>query len=112
MIIPLNGDDLGVYRNENHTVVEWTDLVHRVVFSATRHGNAMSCHFASGKNGIRYIKQAINEFVEFIFNACKWCEIVVAITEKKGVINTIKQCGFFLCASADNGLHLYARGRT
>ena len=52
---------LGLFMNENHVAVERIGKG-RILFSMTQHGKALSCHFASDKEGLREIKQAIEEF--------------------------------------------------
>ena len=83
MIIPLAGDDFGVYRDDRHSVFEWTDGVHRVVFSATQYQAAISCHFASDKRSLRKVRQACVEWIKWVFNTFDWCIFIIAAVSKK-----------------------------
>ena len=53
---PYAGDLMGLTTNENHLVFRWNRDDCKVLFSASRRGNAASCHFASDKRGLRHIK--------------------------------------------------------
>lgn len=84
---------LGIAHNENYLCVEWEGLV---VFSYARRGNAIMAHFASGKDGLRFIKPAINDFVEWVFNEYEWCRMILANIDKtnQSVVRLVKKCGF------------------
>ena len=89
-----SGDLMGLATNENHLNFRWSEPGCKVLFSVARQGNGASCHFASDKAGMKKIKQAINEFCEFVFFIFPWCEMVIAKTEIKKVKSIIKKCGF------------------
>jgi len=110
VIIPLQGDDLGVVKTKKHVLMQWTDGIHRVVCSATRHGDALSCHFAASKDSLRYIKQAINEFTPWAFNVCPWCKMIIANIKRQSVKRVVEKCGFELFAYFDEN-SLYFKGR-
>jgi len=100
--------DRGVIRDENYKVVEWKGLV---VFSYAQRGNAIMAHFAAGKDGLRSIKQAINDFVEWAFNEHEWCTMILAVIERSSVERVVKKCGFKrLNAHEDH--KIYVRHRT
>lgn len=111
MIIPLSGDDLGITSTENHILLEWRNRGKRVVFSATRHGNAMSCHFSSEKGSIRYLRIAIEEFISFVFDACDWCEMIVANMKQRSIRKLVEKCGFKMLDHLENGTFYYVRER-
>lgn len=95
MICPFDGDDLGVARNENYVLVEWRGRG-RVVFSFSKKGDAITAHFAAGKESLRYVKQAINDMREWLFNQFKWCKMILVDIDKgrNGVIRLMEKCGF------------------
>lgn len=100
MIYELAGDDLGVFTNDAHRVVEWRGGG-RVVFSYSYVGDAMSCHFASGKEGLRYVKPAINEFIQWLFLNYD-CTMILANVGVDSVKRLLPKVGFKLLAKTDN----------
>ena len=104
---PYSGDLMGLYVDENHLVFRWHGPG-KILFSVSRRGNAASCHFASNKNGLRYIKKAVDEFVRFVFWAFKWVTMVLAQVKKPSVGRLIEKVGFVPVANADD-FTVYAR---
>lgn len=104
---PYSGDLMGLCTNENHLVFRWHGPG-KILFSVSRRGNAASCHFASNKNGLRYIKKAVDEFVEFVFWLFDWCTMVVAQVTKDSVGRLIEKVGFMPVTSTDE-IKVYAR---
>jgi len=88
--IPYDGDMWGLTHNKNYHVFKWLDG--DVLFSVARLGNGATCHFAA--KDLRCIKEAINEFVEFVFYLFDWCTMVLAIIEKPSVKRIVLKCGF------------------
>ena len=109
MITSLDGPDYGIARNENHVVVEWTDGDKKVVFSFTRHGKAISAHFACPKTSLRQVKPAIVEFSNWVQKACPWMEYLVAQVRKPSVKRIMPKCGFDLLAIVPEGDVFYRR---
>ncbi len=110
MILPFSGDSMGVASSENHVMVELLIDGSRIVVSSTRHGNAMSCHFAAEKKALRHMKNAIEEFIQFVFKECQWCEMILANIKKTSVKKLVEKCGFFpVCEINDNTLYVRAR---
>ncbi len=110
MIHELRGSDLGVYRNGNYWLNEWSDSG-RVVFSATQQGQSLNCHFAANKKALRHVKTAIKDYVEWLFNVCEWCKMVIAVIEKPSVERIVKKCGFVKFGETVKGKKLYMRVR-
>ena len=92
--IPYSGDLIGLPTSKNHLNFRWCEPGCKVLFSVTRHGSGASCHFASDKTGVVKIRQAINEFVEFVFNSFDWCEMILALIKYKKVKRWVRECGF------------------
>ncbi len=88
-----SGDLLGLATDGNHVNIEWRGGG-RVIFSMERRGNGLSCHFASDRNGLRHIKQAINEFCDWAFSSFEWCKMIFAVIEKPSVERLVLKCGF------------------
>lgn len=101
------GDDLmGLCANQNHLVFEWrppSGSVGRILFSVARKGAAAVCHFASDKLGLRYVKAAADEFVQFVFWLFPWCKMVLACVNKASVARLIQKIGFLWVADDDHG---------
>lgn len=90
---PYVGDLMGLPVDENHLVFRWNGPG-KILFSVSRRGNAASCHFASNKNGLRYIKKTVDEFVLFVFWLFDWCTMVLAQVKKASVGRLIEKVGF------------------
>lgn len=108
MIRPLSGSDCGVARLDVCEVLEWSDETHRVVFSFARLGGGMNTHFACEPDSIRFVKQAIDEFCEWLFWAYQWCEMVFALTGKPSIGRLIQKCKFHFLRSTEN-YEIYVR---
>ena len=106
---PYSGDLMGLTANENHLVFRWHGPG-KILFSVSRRGNAASCHFASNKKGLRYIKKAVDEFVQFVFWLFDWCTMVIAQTRKDSVARLIQKVGFMPVTQIDD-ITVYARVR-
>ena len=95
--------------SKDHLNFKWLGKGH-ILFSVARQGNAASCHFASDKKGLRHIKQAINEWCDFIRDLFDWCKMIIAkvYNSKSGVINILKKCNFLKVWGNDT-LSVYMR---
>lgn len=100
------GDLLGLPTNENHINVEWEER--RVLFSMTRRGDALSCHFTSDKDGLRHIKSAIHDFCNWAFSIFKWCKMIIALIKKPSVARLVSKCGFSHIGNNDSAA-IYVR---
>lgn len=94
MICKLCGPDLGVAKIPEAMLVEWREGSGRVVFSYARQGNALSAHFACGKESLRMVKDAINDWCEWALWAYPWAEMIFAVIGIKSVERIVKKCGF------------------
>lgn len=113
MIVPLQGDDLGIYKDENYYVLEWRDWEgHRVVFSATRYGDAILCHFAPAKDSLRVAKIACLDFIDWVFSACEWCKMLLSAVDKPSIMRFVGDLGFVDIARDENGKHVFMRERS
>lgn len=112
MILPLIGDDLGITRDDSHYVLEWRDLDgHRVVFSASRIGDAIYCHFAPEKNSLRVVKIACLDFMDWVFDVCEWCKMLITAASKPSVIRLVDKIGFIPIAESADGKTVFMRER-
>lgn len=99
---------MGLPITEDHLVFRWVHDDCKVLFSVTRMGGAVSCHFASDRAGLRHIKKAIDEWCKFVFEALNWCTMVIAQVVKPSVARLVEKCGFSLAGEAD-GIQIYVR---
>lgn len=93
------GDLLGLTFDENHLIVEWCHNG-RVLFSFERRGDALFCHFASDKIGLRFIKAAIDDFALLVREQFPWCKMLIAIVKRPSVARLIRKTGFTQIARA------------
>ena len=89
-----NGDLIGLPTSGDHLIFKWNEPGCKILFSAAKQGNGMSCHFASDKRGLRKIKSAISAFVEFIFKKYPWCEMIFAKVTLPSVGRILPKLGF------------------
>lgn len=108
--VPYSGDLMGLAANENHVVFRWNVDFCTILLSMTRQGLSANCHFASNKTGLRYIKEAVDRFVWFVFSECEWCRMVVANVNRPSVGRMIERLRFFPIAKADGAI-IYVRPR-
>ncbi len=104
MFTPAKGDCLGLTCNDKHLKYQWVRDDCEVYFSVARLGNAASCHFSSDKPGLRNIKQAIDEFVGYVFSIFDWCTMVLANVKKPSVARIVEKCGFVKIAKHSDGI--------
>lgn len=102
-----SSDLMGLAHDENHIITEWIGPG-RIVFSMSRMGDSLSCHFASDKHGLRYIKEAIEDFVRMVMERFQWCKMLVAAVNKSSVERLIVKCGFVYECNF-NGATIYKR---
>ena len=105
------GDLIGLATDDRHLVYRWLEPDCKILFSVARLGDGCSCHFASDKAGLRRIKQAIDEFCEFLFRKFEWCTMVLAKVNIDSVGRLIKKCGFEEVLSS-NGHTAYQRSKS
>lgn len=110
MIRCLTGSDLGVPQIPECFVVEWAEDGKRVVFSFARQGNGITIHLAAGKDALRHLEAALNDFCEWTFWAYSWCEMIFGMIERKSLGRLAKKCGFSYLTNM-NELEIYVRSR-
>ena len=91
---PYAGDLMGLASDENYLVFRWRNKDCKILFSVSRRGDAASCHFASDKAGLRLVKQAIDEFTQFVFFLFDWCTMVLAFVGVDSVGRILKKCSY------------------
>ena len=99
---PYHGYLMGLPTNENHLVFRWKGPG-KVLFSVAQKGEAVSCHFASDKKGLRHLKQACDEFVKFVFFLFDWCKMVLAHVARDSIGRLIMKIGFIPLGDSDQG---------
>ncbi len=93
--IPYNGPDADrLPTSAGHLQFKWTSPVGSVVFSCTKQGKGMSCHYTADKEGNRFIHEAIDEFCEFVFTVFPWCDMIIAKIKRPRVVRVVRECGF------------------
>ena len=99
---PYEGYLMGLPTNKNHMVFRWKGPG-KVLFSVCQKGNAASCHFASNKEGLRHLKKACDDFVNFCFFLFPWCKMVMAHVGKESIGRLIMKIGFIPLGDSDQG---------
>ena len=99
-----NGDMMGMYSNDNHLNFKWDGA--NILFSMCRQGNAVMCNFASDKKSLRKLREAIDEFIDFMFKSFDWCEMILAEIKLRSVRKLVEKLGFkFLDYFDDDNPH-------
>lgn len=84
----------GLYATDNHILLEWSDGERQVYFSAAQQGQAMTVHIAAkGKNKLA-LREAVEDFIDYIFTNYTWCDVVIGAITKPSVVNLANKCGF------------------
>lgn len=99
---PYSGFLMGLPTDGNHLVFRWLGPG-KVLFSVTQKGKAAGCHFASDKKGLRYLKQACDDFVKFCFFLFDWCKMILAHVSKDSIGRLIMKIGFVPLGNSDQG---------
>ena len=81
-----------------------------MVFSFCKQGEAITAHFAAGKDSLRRVKEAIDDFVEWSLWAYPWAKMVLAVIGIKSVERIVKKVGFVYVSEAE-GYQVYMRVR-
>jgi hypothetical protein len=92
--VPHMGKLRGLPTNDHHLNYRWDTDEAEVLFSVTRLGNSVSCHFASDLQGLYRIRKAIDEFADFIFSTCPWCRMILLKITSDKIERLIRRCGF------------------
>ena len=95
---PYNGDLMGIYNNEKYLVFRWDDPDCKILFSMCKQGRAANCNFASDKRGLRRLRVAVKEFLDFVFTNFKWCDMILAETKLNSVKKFQEKLGFKIFA--------------
>mgnify|MGYP001826481209 CR=1 FL=1 len=99
MVVPLQGDDLGVCKTSNYRLVQCCDG--HVVFSYTWHGKAIMMHMAADKQGLRHFRRALEYFCNWVFNHYK-PKMILGGIERDSVARVAEKCGFIHIANSDD----------
>jgi hypothetical protein len=108
MIRALTGPDMGVAKLPTCLLVEWVEGDQRVVFSFARQGQGISAHFAAGRESLRAVKPAIEDFLEWVFATYAWCRCVFCMTKRPSIERIVTRLGFLYLTDAE-GLKIYVR---
>lgn len=106
---PYQGFLMGLPTDQNHFVFRWKGPG-KILFSLTQKGDAVGCHFASDKKGLRHLKNACDEFVKFVFFLFKWCKMVIAHVSRCSIGRLIMKIGFIRLGESNQGT-VYVRER-
>jgi len=102
--IPYYGPIYSLKTNENYLNFRWLFKNTLILFSVTQQGNGAICHLYSDKRGLRYLKQAVLDWNEYVFDYYNWCKMIIAIIEKPSIERLVKYCGFKKIITINNKL--------
>ena len=71
----------------------------------------MSCHLASDRSGVKLLKQAVNEFADFLFDEFPWCKMIFAKPNKSSLERLLLKTGFKKVYTFDD-CEVYARSKS
>ncbi|QZA71255.1 hypothetical protein AH02_10 [Pseudomonas phage AH02] len=98
-----------LYWMPGYVIWKWSEA--DVFVSLIRDESALFCHFAASGEGVRRLKQAINEFCCKVFDDFPWCFAVMACITLESVVRLVRKCNFSHVIDHDY-LKVYARYRT
>ncbi len=101
-------DQLDLAKDDDYLVVRWRKA--RVFFSFCQRGNSICAHFSAGPEAIRRLRESIEDFIYWAFDAMPWCMMVLAFVKRRSVAKLIQSAGFWHVTDHD-GLQVYARAR-
>lgn len=93
---------------DDHEVFKWSTAP--VFCSCCRKGDGISAHFSADREGIRLLKDAINEFCGWAFDVLPWCKMIFACIVRPSVERLVVKCGFSFLDVIDN-IRVYVRYR-
>jgi len=96
-----NGDLMGLPTGENYLVYRWDNPDCKILFSICRQGNGITGHLASDKRGLRKLKTAMKEMIDFVFTNFKWCEMIFAKAKTRSLKKLDEKVGFVLLGKAN-----------
>ena len=87
-------DLMGVPFDNNHLAIGWKKKG-CVVFSF-RHlsGGSLDCHFSANKEALRHIREAINDFIEWVRTTYPECYRIVAAINRNSVSKIVESINF------------------
>lgn len=94
--------------DDRHEVFRWDKA--SVFCSCCQKGEAISAHFSVDREGIRLLKQAIDEFCHWAFAVLPWCKMIFACIVRPSVERLVVKCGFSFLDVIDN-IRVYVRYR-
>jgi len=83
--IPYTGETGDLTTNENHLVFKWIEPNTEILFSVTKKQDAAQCHLLCSK-GVKRLKEACREFVDFVFYLFDWCKMILIASNKNSSI--------------------------
>jgi hypothetical protein len=98
---PYYGDTGDLVSDNNYLVFRFPDDGCQILFSVSRIGDAATCHLSSDKAGLKKLRGAINEFVEFVFYLFYWCKMVICVLSRASVERVLSKVGFSKIFSID-----------
>jgi hypothetical protein len=98
----------GIYADENYRVYKWDRPDCAVYFSSTQKGEAIYCHLASDRAGLRHLKTAIADYERFLFDQFPWCRMIIVTISRPSIMRLVDKCGFKFAGTIGTG-RLYVR---
>lgn len=87
-------DTGGVPKNKHYRVIRWKGPG-AIYFSYAQKGEAMTVHFASDAAGLRYLRAAFKDVIEWLFHHYSGCFMLFAIInpERGSIVRLVSKCG-------------------
>ena len=93
--IPYTGETGDLTTNENHLVFKWIEPSTEILFSVTKKQDAAQCHLLCSK-GVKRLKEACREFVDFVFYLFDWCKMILIASNKNSINRLLEKLDFDL----------------
>jgi len=90
---------MGIPHTDRSAFYSWKG---KVFFSATMRGDTLDCHVAAKGRNKLLLREAINQFCQYMFLTYSQCNKIAACVKMKSVRNLCLKCGFVKIADIND----------
>lgn len=87
--------------DENYALFRWDES--SILFSVTQQGRGLKCHIESGRQDLRKLGEAIEEFIQYLEKKYPWAKMIIATPEKLSIQRLLNRLGFATLSKTGEG---------